>query len=124
MTAEKTITISVEEEDPIKLSEPANLQFINGVASWTSVENAVSYTVSLYEVVDGVETLITAVAALINQCDFSEILEEGKSYVFDVIAHGDGVYFLDSDVSDFSAVYTEGNTWEQILVVLLAIRNS
>ena len=124
VTAEKTITITVEEEDPIKLSEPANLQFINGVASWTSVENAVSYTVSLYEVVDGVETLITAVATLNNQCDFSEILEEGKSYVFDVIAHGDGVYFLDSDVSDFSAVYTEGNTWEQILVVLLAIRNS
>ncbi|MBQ7938911.1 MAG: S-layer homology domain-containing protein [Clostridia bacterium] len=124
VTAEKTITITVEEEDPIKLREPANLQFTDGVAIWTPVENAVSYTVSLYEVVDGVETLITTVAALNSQCDFSEILEEGKSYVFDVIAHGDGVYFLDSDVSDFSAVYTEGNTWEQILVVLLAIRNS
>ena len=123
-TVEKTIEITVEEEDPIKLSAPANLVFANGVASWDAVANAVSYTVSLYEVVDGTYTLLTTANAAQNQCDFNALIEDGKYYAFDVCALGDGVYFLDSDVSDFSEVYRKGNTIEQILAVLMALRNS
>jgi hypothetical protein len=92
--------------------------------TWDAVANAVSYTVSLYEVVDGTYTLLTTANAAQNQCDFTALIEDGKYYAFDVCALGDGVYFLDSDISDFSEVYRKGNTIEQILAVLIALRNS
>ena len=125
-SVQTTVTLTVEEEDPIKLDAPDGLSFNQGVASWNAVEHAVSYTVRLYVVNDDTEELFMTEVVTASQIDFSEYLEEDTSYVFDVIAHGDGIYYVDSNVSENSNVYTVNKslTPEQIAMILLMLRRS
>ena len=125
-SAQITLTLTIEEEDPIKLDAPSNAYFSDGIARWSTVDNAVSYTVNLYRVSGSTLNLIDTVNTTVTSHNFSAILEESCSYMFEVIAHGDGVYYVDSDVSEYSNTYTVNTalTPEQAMLILMILKNS
>jgi hypothetical protein len=124
-SAEKTIEMTITEEDPIKLNAPTGLSFKRGIASWSKVDNASGYTVNLYSIKGDTVTLIKTVEADTNKYDFTADVHDNTSYIFDVTANGDGVFFLDSDTSDDSEVYKKSNNSvvNKVVADMLAMRN-
>ena len=125
-SAQITLTLTVEEEDPIKLEAPENLYFSEGVASWSAVDHAVSYTVNLYLVSGSNLEIVQTENITSTRISFFDIMEEGLSYVYDVTVHGDGIYYVDSDVSVHSGVYTKNTalTPEQAMLILMMLKST
>ena len=125
-SVQTTVTLTVEEEDPIKLEAPDTLYFTEGLASWGAVDHAVSYTVNLYRVSGNSIELAETVNTTDPRYYFFDVMAEGVSYVYDVTVHGDGVYYVDSDASVHSVVYTKDTslTPEQAMLILMMLKRS
>ena len=82
---------------------PSPVSFDNGVAKWSAVENADSYSVQIYK--DGKESG-SPVSAKRTEYDFSKKLTSGGSYCFTVVAVSDKPEYGDSEESAKSASYT------------------
>ena len=121
-----TVTLTVEEEDPIKLDAPEALYFTEGLASWSAVDHAVSYTVNLYIVSGNSMELVETVNTTDSRYYFFDSMAEGSSYVYDVTVRGDGIYYVDSDVSVHSGVYTKDTalTPEQAMLILMMLKST
>lgn len=85
------------------LAAPSPVSFDNGVAKWSAVENADSYSVQIYK--DGKESG-SPVSAKGTEYDFSKKLTSGGSYCFTVVAVSDKPEYGDSEESAKSASYT------------------
>lgn len=85
------------------LAAPSPVSFDNGVAKWSAVENADSYSVQIYK--DGKESG-SPVSAKRTEYDFSKKLTSGGSYCFTVVAVSDKPEYGDSEESAKSASYT------------------
>ena len=85
------------------LAAPSPVSFDNGVAKWSAVENADSYSVQIYK--DGKESG-SPVSAKGTEYDFSKKLTSGGSYCFTVVAVSDKPEYGDSEDSAKSASYT------------------
>ena len=85
------------------LAAPSPVSFDNGVAKWSAVENADSYSVQIYK--DGKESG-SPVSAKGTEYDFSKKLTNGGSYCFTVVAVSDKPEYGDSEESAKSASYT------------------
>lgn len=85
------------------LAAPPPVSFDNGVAKWSAVENADSYSVQIYK--DGKESG-SPVSAKGTEYDFSKKLTSGGSYCFTVVAVSDKPEYGDSEESAKSASYT------------------
>lgn len=83
------------------LAAPSPVSFDNGVAKWSAVENADSYSVQIYK--DGKESG-SPVSAKGTEYDFSKKLTSGGSYCFTVVAVSDKPEY--SEESAKSASYT------------------
>ena len=125
-SVQTTVTLTVEEEDPIKLDAPEALYFTEGLASWSAVDHAVSYTVNLYIVSGNSMELVETVNTTDSRYYFFDSMAEGSSYVYDVTVRGDGIYYVDSDVSVHSGVYTKDTalTPEQAMLILMMLKST
>ena len=85
------------------LAAPSPVSFDNGVAKWSAVENADSYSVQIYK--NGKESG-SPVSAKGTEYDFSKKLTSGGSYCFTVVAVSDKPEYGDSEESAKSASYT------------------
>ena len=85
------------------LSAPSPISFESGVAKWSAVTNADSYSVQIYK--DGKESG-NPVSVKGTEYDFSKKLTDGGSYCFTVVAISDKPEYADSDESAKSASYT------------------
>ena len=85
------------------LAAPSPVSFDNGVAKWSAVANADSYSVQIYK--DGKESG-NPVSVKGTEYDFSKKLTSGGSYCFTVVAVSDKPEYGDSEESAKSASYT------------------
>ncbi len=93
------LSVSVKQSLPA----PTGLTFANGVAKWSAVANADSYSIQLYK--DGKE-YGDPVPSDKTEWDFSKTLTEGGKYCFTVIAVSDKPEYGDSAESAKSGDYT------------------
>ena len=85
------------------LAAPSPVSFDNGVAKWSAVANADSYSVQIYK--DGKESG-NPVSVKGTEYDFSKKFTSGGSYCFTVVAVSDKPEYGDSEESAKSASYT------------------
>ena len=91
--------------ETIKLDQPTGLKWdvtIPGKADWNEVNNSTDYSVQLYK--DN-EKYGDPVTSREPSYDFTKVITEDGSYSFTVTAHGDRIYYIDSDISEMSAFY-------------------
>jgi len=78
-----------------KLIAPINLTFKGNIAAWDNVENAVNYTLTLY---NNMETIFKGDFTE-NTVNLSNYMADNGIYYFDVVANGDNINYIDSSLS-------------------------
>lgn len=98
-----SLTLNIKQTLPA----PTNLVWDNGLAKWDAVDNADSYSIQIYK---GNNEYKDPISTKATQYDFSNILTDGGSYCFTVIAISNSPNYKDSTESSKSSPYAVRGT--------------